>query len=129
MDWFVQHQAGFHLYYCRRRMQMNLHTSVFTIGRKISTRVRNSTPIIAYVRLRLAVRNIWTDHFLRLSFAFLRKKDFMLPLSRLMSPRPPRARHAHRAHATPTARKALRQGRPYILNCKQQKAVRAVVEW
>ena len=49
--------------------------------------------------LILPVRYIWTADFLRLSFAFLRN-------SHLMSPRQPRARHAHRA---------------YMLNCKQQK--------
>ena len=38
----------------------------------------------------------------------------------LMSPRPPRARYAHRAHRSVAS---------YMLNCIQQKAVRAVAEW
>ena len=37
-----------------------------------------------------------------------------------MSPRPPRARHAHRAH---------RYAASYMLNCKQQQPMRAVAEW
>ena len=88
---------------------------------KISPRILNSTPIIAYVCLRLDIASpLHLDgSLLRLSFAFLRGKYFTLQFSRLMSPHPLRARHAHRAH---------RSAASYMLNCKQQKAERAVVE-
>ena len=59
----------------------------------ISLSVRNSTPIIAKICIRLdiilPVRKIWIACFLRLFVAFLRKNDFDV--------------------ATPTARTALRQ--------------------
>ena len=66
---------------------------------KISTGVRNSTPIIVLSTPRYNLDSILC-FFIYAVFA--------------LSPRPPRARHAHRAHRSATC---------------QQKAVRAVVEW
>ena len=70
---------------------------------------------MAYIYIRLDITS--PQHLDRLLFAFVL---CFLRGEMLISPRPPRARHAHRAH-----RSAAR----YMLNYKQQKAVRAVVEF
>ena len=75
-----------HPYYYMNRMQMCPQDLT-----KISPRVRNSTPIIAKICLRLDIAS--PQHLDRSLFAFIR-----CFLTEKMSPRPPRARHAHRAH-------------------------------
>ena len=79
-----------HRYYYRRRRPMQISLHDWT---KISLFVRNSTPIIASICIRLDIAS--PQHLDRLLFAFVLcfLRNFFL-----MSPRPPRARHAHRAH-------------------------------
>ena len=95
---------GWYIYYYTRRMQMS--TSVFKIWRK------SPRPFVIPLQssrkfvLRLDIARLWTAHLLRLSFAFLRKTGFTLQFSR--------CRHAHCAHATPTARTAPKSSPPFL---------------
>ena len=101
---------------------MSPHTSVITIVRKYLPYVRNSTPIIAYICLRLDIAS--PQHLDRSLFAFViclftggnyaAVFAFNVATPTARTPRPPRA---------PLC------GKLYMVNCKQQKAMRAVVEW
>ena len=105
-----QEQKVCYLYYYRRRMQMSLQY--------LTKSLRTFVIPLQSSRKFVYARYCQSATFGRLTFCVY--SLLFLRNSRLMSPRPPRARRAHRAH---------RSAASYMLNCKQQNAVRAVGEW